>query len=59
MIRLGEHNLNSDVDGAFPLDVPPFPDGVIPHPDYNPPALYADIALIRWVIQEIRLVSAR
>ncbi|CAG0904933.1 unnamed protein product [Darwinula stevensoni] len=47
VIRLGEHDLNSDTESVPVVDISPAQDGIIIHPDFKSPARYADIALIR------------
>lgn len=44
-VRLGEHNLESSEDGARPVDVAV--SSMVRHPDYQPPARYHDIGLLR------------
>lgn len=45
MVRLGEHNLKSDNDGADPQNIKI--DSIIKHPEYKPPMKYHDIALLK------------
>lgn len=45
VVRLGEHNLKSDNDGAQPVNYAI--KKIFRHPDYNPPAKYNDIALLK------------
>jgi len=44
MVRLGEHDLSTEEDGASPVDYPVA--NVIVHPDYRPNMKYHDIALL-------------
>ena len=45
MVRLGEHNLKSDNDGAEPQNIRI--SAIIKHPEYKPPMKYHDIALLK------------
>ena len=45
LVRLGEHNLNRNDDGANPIDIPI--DRIIPHPEYSAISHENDIAVIR------------
>lgn len=44
-MRLGEHNLESNEDGAKPVDIAV--SSMVRHPGYQPPARYDDIGLLR------------
>ncbi|XP_034233867.1 CLIP domain-containing serine protease 14D-like isoform X2 [Thrips palmi] len=44
-VRLAEHNLESNEDGARPVDVAV--SSMVRHPGYQPPARYHDIGLLR------------
>ena len=44
-VRLGEHNLESNDDGAKPVDIAV--SSMVRHPGYQPPARYDDIGLLR------------
>ena len=45
IVKLGEHILNDDNDGANPIDVKI--EKIIPHPNYNPSGLENDIAILK------------
>ncbi|CAG0890900.1 unnamed protein product [Cyprideis torosa] len=45
IVRLGEHDLSSDNDGANPIDFEV--KEVLIHPDYLPPSLQNDIAIVK------------
>ena len=45
MVRLGEHDLLNDNDGAYPIDIPI--DLKILHEEFNAKLILNDIALLR------------